>query len=110
MESQWLTYAKRLQAIASTGLYFSKDQFDRERYQEIADIANGMLAELPGRREYRNIKFTSSRSFTRMCASRYSSTRPTASGMKLRASPRRLAKIQNEARKLAVVRGETAAA
>ena len=55
MESQWLTYAKRLQAIASTGLYFSKDQFDRERYQEIADIANGMLAELPGRREYRNI-------------------------------------------------------
>jgi ADP-ribose pyrophosphatase YjhB (NUDIX family) len=46
MESQWLKYAKRLQAIASTGLHFSKDEFDRERYQEIADIANGMLAEL----------------------------------------------------------------
>ena len=46
MESQWLTYAKRLQSIASTGLYFSKDEFDRERYQEIADIANSMLAEL----------------------------------------------------------------
>jgi hypothetical protein len=28
MESQWLTYAKRLQAIASTGIYFSKDLFD----------------------------------------------------------------------------------
>lgn len=46
MESQWLTYAKRLQAIASTGLYFSKDEFDRERYQEIAGMANRMLAEL----------------------------------------------------------------
>jgi ADP-ribose pyrophosphatase YjhB (NUDIX family) len=46
MESQWLTYAKRLQAIASTGLYFCKDEFDRERYQEIADMANGMLAAL----------------------------------------------------------------
>src|SRR5258708_2145632 len=46
MESQWLTYAKRLQAIASTVLYFGKDEFDRERYQEIADIANSMLAEL----------------------------------------------------------------
>jgi len=46
MESQWLTYAKRLQATASTGLYFSKDAFDKERYQEIADIANEMLAKL----------------------------------------------------------------
>ena len=40
MESHWLTYAKRLQAIASTGLHFSKDEFDRDRYQEIAEIAN----------------------------------------------------------------------
>jgi ADP-ribose pyrophosphatase YjhB (NUDIX family) len=38
--------AKRLQAIASTGLYFAKDPFDRQRYQEVADIANNMLAEL----------------------------------------------------------------
>jgi hypothetical protein len=46
MEDQWLAYAKRLQAIASTGLFYSKDAFDRDRFQEIADIANGMLAEL----------------------------------------------------------------
>jgi hypothetical protein len=32
MENQWLTYAKRLQAIASTGLCYSKDEFDRDRY------------------------------------------------------------------------------
>jgi ADP-ribose pyrophosphatase YjhB (NUDIX family) len=46
MEPQWLTYGKRLQAIASTGLHFSRDPFDRERYEEIADIANAMLAAL----------------------------------------------------------------
>lgn len=46
METSWLTYAKRLQAIASTGLHFCEDEFDRERYQEIAEIANTMLAEI----------------------------------------------------------------
>jgi ADP-ribose pyrophosphatase YjhB (NUDIX family) len=46
MEPQWLTYGKRLQAIASTGLHFSRDQFDRERYEEVAKIANEMLAAL----------------------------------------------------------------
>lgn len=46
MEPQWLTYGKRLQAIASTGLHFSRDQFDRERYEEVASIANEMLASL----------------------------------------------------------------
>ncbi|MGR9190463.1 NUDIX hydrolase [Rhizobium leguminosarum] len=46
MENQWLSHAKRLQAIASTGLHFCKDEFDRERYQEVADIAQAMLADL----------------------------------------------------------------
>ena len=45
MENQWLAYAKRLQAIASTGLHYTKDEFDRERYREIGEIANGMLAD-----------------------------------------------------------------
>lgn len=46
MEPQWLTYGKRLQGIASTGLHFTSDRFDRERYEEIAEIANEMLATL----------------------------------------------------------------
>lgn len=46
METIWLAYAKRLQAVASTGLHFSKDPFDEERYREVADIANAMLAEI----------------------------------------------------------------
>ena len=46
MENRWLAQAKRLQAIASTGLHYTRDEFDRERYREIADIANAMLADL----------------------------------------------------------------
>ena len=46
MEPLWLTYGKRLQAIASTGLHYARDQFDRERYEEVATIANEMLAAL----------------------------------------------------------------
>jgi ADP-ribose pyrophosphatase YjhB (NUDIX family) len=46
VEPTWLTYGKRLQAIASTGLFYARDPFDRERYAEIAAIANEMLAAL----------------------------------------------------------------
>ncbi len=46
MEPQWLTYGKRLQSIASTGIHFTGDRFDRERYEEIAAIANEMLSAL----------------------------------------------------------------
>ena len=37
MEPLWLTHAKRLQAIASTGLHFSRDPFDRERFLSVLD-------------------------------------------------------------------------
>lgn len=46
MEDAWLAWAKRLQGLASTGMHFCKDEFDRERYDEVADIANRMLAAL----------------------------------------------------------------
>lgn len=45
MENSWLTLAKRLQAIASTGLFWG-DDFDKERCGEIFEIANKMLADL----------------------------------------------------------------
>lgn len=48
MEDRRLTLAKRLQAIASTGLYFSKDLYDTERYEEVAAIANELLADIGG--------------------------------------------------------------
>jgi len=40
---QWLNWARRLQAIAQSGLTFCKDRFDLERYQEIRDIAADMM-------------------------------------------------------------------
>jgi len=46
MEDIWLTWAKRLQGIASTGLHFARERYDRERYAEVAEIANEMLSSL----------------------------------------------------------------
>ena len=46
MESSWLAFAKRIQSIADTGITFATDDFDKERYQELAGIANKMLADL----------------------------------------------------------------
>jgi ADP-ribose pyrophosphatase YjhB (NUDIX family) len=46
LEPTWLAWAKRLQALASTGSHFSRDPYDLERYREIAAIANDMLASI----------------------------------------------------------------
>ena len=46
MEDFWLALAKRLQSIASTGMHYSRAEFDKERYAEVASIANDMLASL----------------------------------------------------------------
>lgn len=46
MEPTWLTYAKRLQAIAATGLSYGPPEFDRERYEEVEAIARSMIADL----------------------------------------------------------------
>jgi len=46
MENQWLAYAKRLQAIAETGLAYCKDDFERERLEEIGTISRRMMAQL----------------------------------------------------------------
>ncbi len=46
MENQWLWKAKRLQAIAGTGIAFATDPFDVERYEEVSQIALELLADL----------------------------------------------------------------
>jgi ADP-ribose pyrophosphatase YjhB (NUDIX family) len=40
-----LDLARRLLAIAQTGLHFTEGQFDKERYHEIARIAEALLAQ-----------------------------------------------------------------
>lgn len=46
MENTWLAQAKRLQALASTGLHFCTNDYDREILDEVAEIAHSMLAQL----------------------------------------------------------------
>ncbi|RYH08322.1 NUDIX hydrolase [Tropicimonas sp. IMCC6043] len=46
MEDIWLGYAKRLQALAVTGLHYSPEEYDRERFAEIDSIARQMMARL----------------------------------------------------------------
>ena len=46
MESTWFARAKRLVALAETGLQFTHDPFDAERYEEIASIAIAMLSDM----------------------------------------------------------------
>ena len=43
-ESRWLSLARELQALAQTGLAFSKDPYDRERYERLRVIAAEILA------------------------------------------------------------------
>lgn len=44
MEPDWIKWAKALQAISQTGLHFTKDKFDRERFAAIGEIAADILA------------------------------------------------------------------
>lgn len=44
MEPKWLEWAKSLQAEAQNGLTFSQNEFERERYNHILDIAAEMMA------------------------------------------------------------------
>lgn len=41
---QWLHWAQRLQTVAQNGLTFAQNDFDRERYRQISQIAAEMMA------------------------------------------------------------------
>ena len=45
MEHKWLQWAKRIQAISQSGLAFSKDPYDIERYEELRQISAEIMAE-----------------------------------------------------------------
>lgn len=45
MDPDWLRWAKRIRAIAQNGLTYTTNQYDRERYEELRDIAAELLAE-----------------------------------------------------------------
>ena len=43
-DPQWLSWCKRLQAIAQTGLTFTRDHYDQERYEELRKLAAEMMS------------------------------------------------------------------
>jgi len=45
MEPKWLDWARRLQAIAQSGMAYSPGQYDLERYESVREIAAEMMAE-----------------------------------------------------------------
>lgn len=47
-QDKWLEWAIRLQALAQAGLAYSRDAYDRERFEEIRQIAAEMLVEPSG--------------------------------------------------------------
>src|SRR6266542_3409168 len=44
MNPAWLEWARRLQAIAQSGLTFSRDHFDIERYEQLREIAAEIMS------------------------------------------------------------------
>ena len=48
MELSWLAWARRLNALAQTGLTFTEDPYDIERYTAIRAIAVEMIARGAG--------------------------------------------------------------
>jgi ADP-ribose pyrophosphatase YjhB (NUDIX family) len=47
-EPYWLVWARRIQALAQSGLHFTKDVYDRERYEALRALAAEMMAAHSG--------------------------------------------------------------
>src|SRR5215472_17662209 len=48
MEPKWLLWARELQGMAQTGLAFTKDAYDCQRYERLRQMAAQMMAEHAG--------------------------------------------------------------
>lgn len=47
MDELWIAEVREIVALAQTGLVYTKDPFDAERYEQLLDLARRMLARLP---------------------------------------------------------------
>ncbi len=45
MNDKWIEFAIRIQSIAQAGLLYGKDKYDKERYEELREIAAEMIAQ-----------------------------------------------------------------
>ena len=55
IEPRWLLWAREMQALAQTGLEFTRDQYDREHYQHLRALAAQNMTENTGL-DVRNIE------------------------------------------------------
>jgi hypothetical protein len=44
MDPMWLQWAQRLQALSQSGLTYSENPFEKERYEAVQEIAAEMMA------------------------------------------------------------------
>lgn len=44
--TEWLAMAKRIQAIAQAGLFYTENPYDKDRYQELSDLSVQILSKL----------------------------------------------------------------
>lgn len=47
-EPRWLIWAREIQALAQTGLAFTRDEYDRERYERLRTLAAVIMADHAG--------------------------------------------------------------
>jgi ADP-ribose pyrophosphatase YjhB (NUDIX family) len=48
IEPKWLRWARTIQAIGQTGLHYTNSEYDRERYQQLQELAAEIYAEHSG--------------------------------------------------------------
>jgi ADP-ribose pyrophosphatase YjhB (NUDIX family) len=48
MEPKWLVWAREMQAMAQTGLTFTKDAYDRARYERLRQLSADMMGQSAG--------------------------------------------------------------
>ncbi len=51
---RWLDWARQIQALAQTGLHYSTDEYNRQRYQRLLEIAAEIVAEA-GKLDYSKV-------------------------------------------------------
>ena len=44
MQDQWVRWAVEIQSLAQAGLAYGRDEYDRERYARLREIAAEMIA------------------------------------------------------------------
>ena len=48
MEPKWLVWAREIQATAQTGLAYTNDMYDQQRYKRLRELSADIMAEFAG--------------------------------------------------------------